>query len=312
MSSVNCETNSKRYFYILLLFVGLWLLMIFYVMIKNLFIDKPTNTQQLYEYQLDRLKKMNNIETLFIGDCSLGYVIDEERFSELSKTKTANLALNGAFELAGPFNILKKAAKNNKLKNVIIILNLKTLQFPFSYEGYLYSMDSLYDLKDLNSTEKIKALMTFLDLIFSHHNMVLVAQKILKKGHPDFGKPYIFEDGYVKQQNRKTKFNSSLKPLNAIEMENTAFLVKIIQFCKNSNINLIYAHAPTWDRRYEQSTDYIKQINKTLTDTGIKFIPDILVFDNENIGDNENHIVPSSKQLYTEKYYNLLKSNLIY
>jgi len=81
--------------------------------------------EQLYQYQVGKISQADKFDTIFIGDSSLGNLIDAEYFSEETGQKAMNLALMGSYGYAGSYNMLKRAyAKNPDLKNVFYYSNI--------------------------------------------------------------------------------------------------------------------------------------------------------------------------------------------
>ncbi len=79
---------------------------------KSLFLDNMFGYQKLYDYQLKKLSTQEDVDTIFIGDSSLGNAINADLISRQGSIKALNLALNGNYGYAGPYNMLKKNSKS--------------------------------------------------------------------------------------------------------------------------------------------------------------------------------------------------------
>jgi hypothetical protein len=274
---------------------------------KSLFIDSIFGFQYLYRYQLDKLFDCNEIETIFVGDSSLGNAIDAELFSKLSSSESLNLSLTIRYGYAGSYNMIKKAIKNYDIKNIIVVHTLDVLNRPTSYDGYLYSMDLIDDFIDLDREEKGK-------LISAFYNTTLSANNLLKivKYYMGMSKKNIIEKDFIKQ-GEKIDINETDESLaGSINSDKTRFLFKIKQLSKENNINLMYVHGPVWEPVGKISTQHIKKVNTIIADTGVKLIPNVTLIKTDHIGDTQFHVLPENKEEYTLKYYALIKDHLIY
>ena len=111
---MNFITNigPKKY---LRIFIFISLTSIFLLSIlafKNLFFDDLFGYQILYNYQLKKLSTEEDVDTIFIGDSSLGNSINADLFSAQGATKALNLALTGNYGYAGSYNMLKKCGQS--------------------------------------------------------------------------------------------------------------------------------------------------------------------------------------------------------
>ncbi|MBN2483111.1 MAG: hypothetical protein JXD21_02755 [Candidatus Omnitrophica bacterium] len=261
----------------------------------------------LYQYQIDKIDKSSGIQTVFIGDSSLGNSISAEEFSRLSRTNSMNAALTGYYGFAGQYNLLKRIIKKNlQIKNVIVMNTLDMMGREISYQGYLYSIGDIQGLLELAPREKlsvIKALYTTRGDVIDD---LLGLFKTRKDNERWKG------DDYIKQQDKK-QFLTQAKgiPVSSIEKDKTLFLKKIIILCKTHGINLLYLHGPLWDSKVHASSSYITQINGILKTTGITLIDHVFAVPNAELGDSADHITPPLKAEYTKKYYDLIRDHLI-
>jgi len=299
------KITPKRYLWIFIISALLFTLFITIVSFKSLFFDQLFGFQSLYKHQLDKLSSQDEIETVFVGDSSLGNLINAELFSSLSSNKTINLALTGFYGYAGSYNMLKRAIANkkNRIKNVVLLQSIDAMKRPISFEGYILTLSSLDDFMELKPNEMINMIKAFYTLTLSPGNLTSIIKHYLGLSLYK----YPIENDYIKQES-KMLTNQDPAPITmSSEMGKTAFLLRIIRFCNANNINLIYAHGPIWRQIGEKSSDYINTINEILSTTGVKLIKEVVFIDNKDIGDSGDHVIPNKKSSFTEKYFRLLK-----
>jgi len=260
----------------------------------------------LYLYQINKLHQYKSkIDTIFIGDSSLGNAINSSLFNSLTGLNSSNLALTGLYGYAGSYNMLKKAVKHNKIKNVIIINTLDMMSRPVAYDGYMYSMETLSDFTELTIQEKVEILKISIDNFFSVNNFkrILTFNKIQKR------KKMPIEKDYIKQTKKMNiKKIKKITRMHTIK-EKTNFLKKIINYSKKQNINLLYIHGPHFDNIDKKD---IKKINTIIKETGIKFIENIYYLSREKVGDSLDHVHPAYKDMITKQYIKYIKDKLVY
>ncbi|MBN1794138.1 MAG: hypothetical protein JW844_04155 [Candidatus Omnitrophica bacterium] len=273
---------------------------------RMLFFDSVFTNQKLYAYQLEKLGTVNGVETVLVGDSSLGNAIDAELFSRLTSTKTVNLALTGIHGYAGSFNMIKKALRAYPVKNVVIVQSIDMIMRPVAYDGYLYTIDSPADIEDLDRYEKGRLLAAFYNAVLSPVNLKAIYRHY-RKTAPGGD---IIENDFVKQAG-KIDIHRSVKPIEYVaNKDKLRFLAKIVALCRKNNINLLYVHGPIWEPISVSSEDYREKIDDAIASTGIKLLTDRIVITDEDVGDSEDHVIPSAKAKYTALYAGLIKGFL--
>lgn len=299
--------SEKQYLVSIVVFPILTVLLIISIGVKGLFVDNIFGYQSLYAYQLDKITQAENVETVFIGDSSLGNAINAELYTELSGSKAINISLTGIYGYAGSYNMMKKVI-SQETKNVVLMQTLDILKREVSYEGYLMTLGNLDDVMELSYVERNKLLSSFFKLVTSPDNLYKIIESYFKK--KSLGE--IIENDYVKQ-GAPLKIGDHRGFSLRANKDKTYFIRKIIAYCKNNNINLTYTHGPIHETIGRQSSEYINKINGYLTqlnnhDTtpNLTIITDIILIDDLHIGDNRDHVHPNYKNLYTEKYFKLI------
>lgn len=288
------------------------MLLIIYVLLfiyVNFVAKDPTALYEfLYEYQVNKLNTKKKINTVFVGDSSLGNAIDSDYFSEYTGLSSINLALTGLYGYAGSYNMIKKCyAKHKNLKNIVIMQSLDMQTREVSYRGYRFTMTDYSDFNELLIVEKKKIVLDYLD--FSESLVNILTRKISGSDNKNFE----IENDYVKQ-GPQIKLTSTVEPFltSKIVNDKMIFLKKIKIFCDKKNLNLIYMHGPFYKEKVECSNDYISTIDSAIRAIEIPFIDTLLKVSANELGDTHEHILQEFKQAYTKKYADILKEKLVH
>jgi hypothetical protein len=266
------------------------------ILIKN----NPHVYQQLYYYQLEKLKTNKSYSTLFIGDSSLGNAIDSDEFSNLSSQTSINCALTGLFGYAGSYNMLKTAhSYNSNLKNVIIMQTLNMQTRKVAMDGYVRSSTSIADFTETD--DKINFVKNYIQYIRSIPLFFWIKKDNLLVND------YIKQNGLYEPDSTQASLS-----VDAINTDKNKYLIKIRDYCLQHNINMIYIHGPLYQEKIAVSRNYIIEINKLLNNNDIAIIEQTIPIKESQLGDTADHVGPKYKKVFTKMYYELLKNHLIY
>jgi len=299
------KLSSRRYF-LLSVATGFGLLFLISALgIWSVFFDELFGYQILYRYQEEKTRELEGVETVFVGDSSMGNSIDAELFSELAGTKSANLALTGLYGYAGAYNMLKKM-EGNPVRTVVVMSTLDTFSRESSFGGYLLTASGIPDLQELKGGERSRSLAAFYDMILSSGNFKATIRSLLGFGKRRFE---IVSD-YVEQGDPIDPREYPGLTLSQIIDDKPRFLLKLLAYCKARNIRVIHAHGPIYEGMARASDDYTAEVNRRLEETGVINVPDITVIPLKKIGDSADHVAPEFKQEYTRHYVELLAPHL--
>jgi hypothetical protein len=271
----------------------------------SVFFDELFGYQILYRHQEEKTRELKDIETVFVGDSSMGNAIDAELFSELAGTKSANLALTGLYGYAGAYNMLKKM-DGNPVRNVVVMSTLDTFARGPSFGGYLLTVSELAEIRELDGAERSNALAAFYNMILSSGNFKATIKSLLGLGKRRFE----IEADYIAQGDPiDPREYPGLTPAEIIE-DKPRFLLKLLEYCRVRNIRVIHAHGPIYEEVARASGGYIAEVNERLEETGVVNLPEITVIPLEKIGDSADHVAPAFKREYTRRYVELLSPHL--
>lgn len=289
--------NSRKYFYICLTSITIFVLInILFSILSNFFID-DTLEDRLAKYQINKIKNKNNyVKNIFLGDSSLGNAINAKIFDEVSGEETLNLALWGNASFAGAYALLKKINITSE-QNVIIVSSLDVWRRA--------PEDQIYQQITSNFSFKSKLNFTFKNIFnysLNKHRLNWYFDERKKK-------KYLLNDYIVQRENVILKKNNFQK----INYKKIKYLNKIFDFCDKKKINCLYVHGPIFEEHCKdnKSLHYINKIKLLLNNNKIKNLETIFCMKKEQMGDSDDHINPKFKDQFTKNFYNLLQQNNI-
>lgn len=271
----------------------------------SVFFDTSFGFQVLYRHQLDKIAGGGEVDTVLIGDSSLGNGIDAGRFSRLTGTRAMNLALTGSYGHAGAYNLLKRLA-GRPVRNVVVMGALDTMTRDVSHAGYLLTLAGVKDVLELPAAERGGLVAAFYDQILSLRKFKDAVRNLLGLGR----KKFFIEADYIRQGDPVDP--SRFAPLRQSQIipDKTRFLERIRAHCAARDINLIYVHGPVYEELGRASADYVAEANRRLAATGIKLVPDLTLIPRAEVGDSTDHVAPPYKGKFTGRYAELLKDHL--
>lgn len=261
----------------------------------------------LYQYQREKIRTSSPVDTVFLGDSSLGNSIDAAAMEKLLGRPTLNLALTGSYGYGGTFNMLLHALERHPLRNVVIAQTVDMpLRLPMIHSmGYVQTSDGLStDILPWTSRAKL-----WLRLYVNWQTLQGVtkgfANAVSKPSGTDADSGLIVND-YILQGKRLAAENFKL-PLAAgpppISHDSTIFLERIGEVCRQRGLNCIYMFPPL----YEKACPYYgptiaataamaERLGFTVVEGGPICLPA------EMVGDSADHISPQFKSFSTETY----------
>jgi hypothetical protein len=262
---------------------------------------------RLYRYQLDKLANTQGpIDTVLLGDSSLGNAVDAKLFGELAHGSAINLALTGAYGYAGSYNMLQRVLKRFKPRNVVIVNTVDMMQRESDDLGNLMSADiagnGLPDWSTLVSFAA--ALPEYLQLLYNRDSFSRGLQRARAPA------PVKLDPDYFPQRppivvNQALIAKETLTP--GINLDKTRFLAKLLELCNAAGIHCVYAHGPLLAPLCVASIDYIRQATRAIRSTGIQLVTGTpMCVPAFAMGDTIDHVAPAFKSQATREYYRLL------
>lgn len=298
------------------LFVKLFLGTVIFIFCLSFFLNKinlgVSENEIIKSYQMSKInnKKFKGIENIIIGDSSAGNAISSRYFKKLTGERTANLALNGSWGIAGSLGMLKKAyEKNPNLKNVVIMQTLDIWRRAYPYEA-------IFKLYSFNEIINEVGLYKFIIYSFNPKVIWWNAKNILKnligfKTIIQISADYVMQDE-EKFSNDKKELNTNLT-LNGADISSDKLkeIEDLQNFCMEKKLNCTFTHGPIHENINKNSQAYINEVNKVLKEKlKINFVDNVFSYKNGMMGDSLDHIDFKYKEQVTQEYYNQLKKYL--
>ncbi len=219
----------------------------------------------ILKYQKLKLKNSTEFNIGYFGDSSCGYAID----SKLLKPKSLNLSLVGDFNLIGTFEMIKNAKrKNTKLKRVIIMHDVSV----YGYETDLHHKF----FNDYSFITKIKRRLS-------------IFHTKLKKGDfiNLFTQNNIIENDFLKPSDYISGIDKNFSMENELSNMNKTIILKIVAFCESKKMDYIFLIGPNVKINKNK---YFISFEKFFKENNLNFSSEYYLIDEENVGDQKNHV----------------------
>lgn len=265
----------------------------------------------ILRHQLDKLESASGINTVFLGDSTLGNSLDAPLFDRLVDTRSVNLALTGSFGYEASYNLLRRSLERHPVRNVVLVHTFDMMMRPVSWDGFLFTAPDAI-LPDLTLTQGLALLRTaFLRLMDLTALGKALAPRLfgpLSDQAVDFAVDYLPQEAPIPRD----KFYSRRFDPAAALSEKTLFLAEIARLCAVRKLNCLYLHGPLYGPIIADSAAYFDRVNELVAAAGLRLgQPLPLAIAPDEVGDGLNHVHPASKAAFTERYAALLRPQLV-
>ena len=258
---------------------------------------------QLLRYQLSKLADAKNTKILLVGDSSLGNAVDARAWSKALGEPVLSLALTGAYGYGGTLNMIRRALRTQPIQTIVVFQFVGMLAQPASDEGALMTAARWSDLEYVPFS-------AFWSMTVNLATAVNVLGTFVL-GSKDLTANYRAVD-YVPQVKPLPQTQSDLKPKTYdpadIHRGHMRFLAAIGKICAQKKLRCIYVHGPLTEAWCKTSGDYVAAANRFVRMAGltpVKGTPICLPW--RETGDTVNHVIPALKELYSQRYLELVK-----
>tara|TARA_A100001015_G_C15044348_1_gene742394 strand:- start:3932 stop:4822 length:891 start_codon:yes stop_codon:yes gene_type:complete len=295
--------NNKKFFTLILSTYFLAILSVLIFLIPVLFNFYNSAEEKLIKYQLKKIKN-NNYNTIFLGDSSLGNLIDANEWAKLSKNSTGNLALFGITSFYGAYRMLTKE-EFKELKNIYILSSIDIWNRPKSSvdpyfiisENKIKKILSVLNSRDFRNISKL-----YLNFLNEKMGLGIEAFKIKTKLQND----YIIQNlSYKLPQNIPHEFKFKLID------DKVFYLKKIFNICDERNLNCIFINGIIYEKfcEHEGYSQFLINLKNLLAKNRINYLDNRTCLPYEMLGDAYDHLHPQHKVEFTNKFYRLVKKN---
>jgi hypothetical protein len=258
---------------------------------------------RLLSHQLDKIAAAPRVDVLFVGDSSLGSVIDAEAWSRNSDRAVLSVPLTGHHGYAGSLNMLRRVLRHHRPRLVVVFQSPDMMSRKIAYDGLLYTADSFDELRGIPPWRLLAPLAT-LDIPMS-----MLANSVTPRGADQI----LFADDYIGQAKdpawarahilRSAKF---LTPA-MVNPEKATYLREIGALCARERIVCLYAHGPYVEPQCSSIGPYLQKVNAIVRASGLIVVPGTPVcmpFD--DAGDAADHVASPLRERYSETYRSLI------
>jgi hypothetical protein len=258
---------------------------------------------QIIRFQNEKIASLpdGSIDTVFIGDSSLGNAIDAKLFDRLLNTRSVNLALTGSFAFGGGLVLLNKIAKNQPIKNVVLFYTIDAMARG-NNEGYFFAGGSLFDVS-LNVRDELGLLSRYSKRLLDARTAAAFLPKLGMESDPIpaqfYRDDYLVSDGKIRLD---SELVTAFKMPDTIEREASAFLNAIANVCRKHSWKCIYFHGTMLERLAlgEKAQAFVRLANQQIKTTGITLGSDTpMLIGDEDRGDTIYHVNWHLRPAYT-------------
>jgi hypothetical protein len=308
--SQNSSTSSseyRRYFSVLL---GTTLVLLVAVLLLNFVgLRQGISSQawvQLLQHQNDKnLAAAGSIDTVFVGDSSLGNGISSATWSQLSGQPSLNLALTGSFGFGGSLNMLRRTLEQHAVRTVVVMQTADLMTRPFDYQGYIQTARG-QELLQVPIREMLRAFLNWdgfkgtVSAVMESRQHDYIEHDYIRQG------TRLDQRGFARQQEKLR-----LVPVR-IDTANLRFLREIGAVCREHRLQCVYAHGPLVEQACTKSASYFVEVNAHIRASGLEPVPGTPVcVPVEDLGDSIDHVRPELKDEYTRRYHQRIATLLV-
>jgi hypothetical protein len=261
----------------------------------------------------------SDVETVILGDSSIGYGLDAKTFSELSHQKTVNLALTGFnYGPGGAYVLLKEVLSQVRPKNVLIALSAQTLSVAMwkikwrPIRGLIQAARRhpqwLFTLNREVSWQATKEL----GVELFDKQLLSEGLDYLRGARPVISGDFSRYDYYAPGTDVVQVAKNSTYALEGVPpLDYDVFFERIAKLCKANGINCMFMYGPLMQKFVEHSQMTLRALTSQIERAGIKVIDQSPIeIPDEDLGNTINHIQPRLRAAYTKKAYDLVAASL--
>lgn len=296
-------------------FIGVVLLLSYrYWVIRDLS-NQDIAISQITKYQEQKIKNLSPgvIDTVFLGDSSLGNALDTKLFDQQLGTKSINLALTGGHGQAGALVLLRELAKTQpKIKNVILFFAVDGMAWGINPIGRFY-MSAIPIEPALPIIDQLILLFTYIQRLTDGKEALRYLWKIIiGKTHISLPSSIYINDYII--SNSKINVNSenvkNYKMPTSVTPESTLYLKEIGHLCKKNNWQCIYTQGPILANILTGNKDQEQFLESSIVEirsAGFHLANERpFLMSGEDRGDTIFHLAHSSRPDFTNRYGKLI------
>lgn len=260
----------------------------------------------------------NAIDTVFVGDSSLGYAIDAHIFDGISGTRSVNLALTGTHGHVGALFLLRRAAhRQGRLKNVVLFFSVDAMGWGANLDGRFYM--SAWPIEPaLSFRTQLQLLNVYVARLTDWREALTQISYWLRGIDRINLSAELRRRGYVASPSKIAPDSPHIVSYNMpreVAAESTIYIKEIGRLCRRMAWNCMYVFGPMLERAIKRNAAeaaYLAQSNQALEAAGIRQLNNgpFPVSDAER-GDTIFHVAHDLRERFTQKYAQVLCPALV-
>ncbi|WP_128923704.1 hypothetical protein [Bradyrhizobium guangxiense] len=274
----------------------------------------------LLRYQEAKMAAMTDVDTVILGDSSIGHAIDAREFSRLSGRTTMNLALTGYnYGIGGAYALLTEMLqKKSPPRNVVLAFTPQTYALSFAeleglpVRGLLQVFRRVpFKAFSLNTRISREAAHILSVELFDRQFLMAGINAYLRGSPPilagSHGYDYLAPSTDILDIGKVIEKWSANPP-----PDYDIFFSKVAHLCKVHGLNCLYLHSTLLELVANRNQAFIQALSDRIEGAGLR-VPyrwPVAVPSSE-IGDTINHIRPSLRRDYTRKFFERLEPLLL-
>jgi hypothetical protein len=256
----------------------------------------------------------NSIDTVFIGDSSLGNGISAPVFDAATGTHSVSLALTGNFGFGGGLGLLERLAGRQPIQNVVLVYSIEAMATGAAHSGYFFVSPYPF-VEGIPWANQLDLLSEYASRLLNGHSAATLVHKWLSLNlKPDELATSLYADDYVISPARVDLGALKYSIPRRIKASSATYLTAIARLCAVRKWNCLYAHGPVLAQAIiasPQASTYLTAANALICAQGISVISGspVLLADAER-GDTVFHTHIDSRAAVTQRYAELLRPRL--
>lgn len=272
---------------------------------------------QLLRYQEEKIARLpaGAIDTVLIGDSSLGNGIDVREFDVAAGVRASSLALTGNFGFAGGLELLRQLAERQPIRNVILVYSIDAMASGAGHSGHVFVSPRPL-VEGLTWGAQLSLLRDYATTLLNGRSATVLARKLLHGGVRQDALPKeLYADDYVIIDAQMALDRLGYRVPGRVKPRAATYLRVIARLCAERKWNCLYAHGPVLARALDASDHaraYLVEADRVIASTGIKVIANspVELTDDER-GDTVFHAGLGKRPGVTRRYVDLLRNELV-
>jgi hypothetical protein len=247
-------------------------------------------------------------DTLFLGDSSLGRMMDTPTWERITGERSLQLALTGGEGFAGDLGMLQRALLVHRPKRVVLVHTSDMPTRGISWNGYLLTRPAGAARVAMPPDRLLEALA---DLLINGQLL-----RAIVRGLPYSltGRDWPFlDDSHVRGRERLLGAGPAIAQAealapSAIKAEGRLFLEKIAALCAAEGIDCRFAFGPVWEGICANSADYLAAARAFVEGAGLPVVAGTpLCVPAQDLDDTIDHVVQGRMVFYTKALHDRLE-----